>query len=86
MSGAFVYVLCALTSLACSLLLFRGYRRTGVRLLFWSALCFAGLALDNSMLYLDAVVFPDVDLSVWRRIPSVAALSLLIFGLIWDGS
>ncbi|MBI3467768.1 MAG: hypothetical protein HY000_32570 [Planctomycetes bacterium] len=81
-----VYILCALTSLACSFLLFRGYRRTGVRLLFWSALCFAGLALDNILLYVDLVIVPATDLTLYRRIPGLLALSLLIFGLIWDGS
>lgn len=87
MSGAIVYILCTLTSMACSFLLFRGYRRTGVRLLFWSGLCFAGLALDNLLLYVDLVVIgPTIDLSVVRRLTALAALGLLIFGLIWDGS
>ena len=89
MSGAIVYILCALTSLACSLLLFRGYRRSGVRLLFWSALCFAGLTVDNLVLYIDHVdfaVFQNIDLSMLRRATAVTAISLLIFGLIWDGS
>ena len=45
-----VYVLCALTSLACAILLLRGYFRTRVRLLLWSGLCFAGLALNNALL------------------------------------
>lgn len=81
-----VYILCALTSLACSFLLFRGYRRTGVRLLFWSGLCFAGLALDNALLYIDLVIVPTTDLTIYRRVPGLVALSLLIFGLIWDGS
>jgi hypothetical protein len=81
-----VYILCALTSLMCSVLLFRGYRRTMVRLLFWSSLCFAGLALDNVLLYVDVYVVPTIDLTVYRRLPGLIALSLLVFGLIWDGS
>jgi hypothetical protein len=85
MPGA-VYILCALTSLACSILLFRGYRRTGVRLLFWSGLCFTGLALDNVLLYIDLIVVPSTDLTIYRRLPGLVALGLLVFGLIWDGS
>jgi hypothetical protein len=80
-----VYLLCAVTSLACSILLWRGYTRSTVKLLFWSALCFAGLALNNVLLIVDLVVFPDaVDLSVWRKLPAVVGISLLIYGLVTD--
>ena len=44
-------------------LLFRGYARTGARLLFWSGLCFVGLSVNNVLLFFDFVVFPtQVDL------------------------
>jgi len=79
-----VYVLCAITSLACTALLLRGYKDTKVRLLFWSGLCFLGLTLDNVLLYVDLIVVPDVDLSIWRKVPGLVAISVLIFGLIWD--
>ena len=49
----FVYTLCAATSILCAWLLFRGYRRHRTRLLFWSALCFSGLALNNALLLFD---------------------------------
>jgi hypothetical protein len=79
-----VYLLCAATSLLCAVLLFRGYARTGVRLLFWSGLCFAGLMLDNLVLYVDVVIVPDVDLQVWRRLPGLIGIMLLVFGLVWE--
>lgn len=79
-----VYILCAITSLACALLLLRGYMRSGVRLLLWSALCFAGLTLDNLVLYIDVFVVPDIDLSVWRKLPGLMGIAILVFGLIWD--
>ena len=79
-----VYVLCAITSVACAWLLFRGYRRTGTRLLLWSGLCFAGLAINNIMLFVDLVVLPGVDLSLWRAIPALAGVVLLLYGLVWD--
>jgi hypothetical protein len=79
-----VYLLCAATCLLCAAMLLRGYRQTGVRLLFWSGLCFAGLMLDNLMLYVDVVVVPDVNLAVWRKLPGLVAIVLLLFGLVWE--
>ena len=79
-----VYVLCAATCLLCAVLLLRGYGKNGVRLLLWSGLCFLGLMVENIMLYFDVVLVPEVDLSLWRKIPGLAALVILLFGLIWD--
>lgn len=79
-----VYALCALTSLGCALLLVRGYRTGRARLLLWSALCFSGLALNNLLLFIDLRVIPEVDLSVWRSIPAVVGVGLLLYGLVWD--
>ena len=79
-----VYILCAATSSLCAGLLFRGYRRSGARLLFWSALCFIGLALNNVTLIVDVRVVPGIDLSTWRMIPAVAGAALLLYGLIWE--
>lgn len=78
-----VYLLCALTSLACALLLFRGYRRSRTRLLFWSSLCFFGLVLNNALLFVDLVVIPtQVDLRLWRGATALASLALLVYGLL----
>jgi hypothetical protein len=79
-----VYVLCAVTSMLCAWLLLRGYRRTSVRLLFWTGACFVGLAVNNVLLFLDLVIVPAMDLSLWRGLSAYAALSVLIFGLIWE--
>jgi hypothetical protein len=65
-------------------MLFRGYARTGVRLLFWSGLCFAGLMVDNVMLYVDIIVVPDFSLIIWRKIPGLVAILSLVYGLIWE--
>lgn len=80
----FVYGLCALTSLLCSSLLFRGYRRSGARLLLWSALCFACFTLNNALVIVDVRVVPEIDLSLVRLLPAVVGISLLVYGLIWD--
>jgi hypothetical protein len=83
--ASLIYALCALTSLTCLVLLWRSYRATGSRLLFWSALCFLLLTTNNVLLVFDKVVFPvEVDLSMWRLAAALAAVLLLLFGLIWE--
>jgi uncharacterized protein DUF5985 len=79
-----VYALCALTSLLCAVLLVRGYRQSRARLLLWASLCFAGLALNNVLLFIDMRVVPGVDLSVWRSLPALAGVTVLLYGLVWD--
>jgi hypothetical protein len=83
--AAAVYVLCALTSLACAILLLRAYQARKVRLLLWSGLAFVGFTFGNMMLVVDRVVTgPEVDLSIWRSLPVLAGLAVLIYGLVWD--
>jgi hypothetical protein len=79
-----VYVLCLLTSTACSFLLARTYARTKARLLLWSALCFLLLACNNLTVILDLLVLPDVDLQILRLVFALSAVGLLLFGLVWD--
>jgi hypothetical protein len=82
--GLLVYALCALTSLVCAVMLFRGFRRTRVRLLLWSALCFACLALNNVLLIVDEHILPAQDLSLVRSLPSLLGIGLLLHGLVWE--
>ena len=83
--GVLIYSLCALTSLACCVLLWRGYSRTRMRLLFWSALCFALQTVNNALLVLDKVILPtEVDLRLPRLLMAFAAACVLLYGLIWD--
>lgn len=83
--AAVVYFLCALTSLTCFVLLFRAWRGSGARLLFWSALCFAGMTINNTLLVVDKVVLPtEVDLSSWRLTVALLSVLLLVFGLVWE--
>ena len=79
-----VYLLCFATSGACALLLARSYRRTGARLLFWSALCFIFLAANNLVVIFDLLLLPDVDFRLVRHLLALAALGVLLFGFIWD--
>jgi hypothetical protein len=81
-----VYILCTITSAFCAALLLREYRRTSARLLLWSSLSFAGWALNNALVFMDLVVLPDVDLSVLRTAMSLIAVSLMLYGLVWDAT
>ena len=79
-----VYALCALTSLACAVLLLRGYFASRARLLLWSGLCFVGLAANNIILLIDTRVVPTIDLSMWRSLPALAGVAILLYGLVWE--
>ncbi|QRK13678.1 hypothetical protein JQX13_18915 [Archangium violaceum] len=79
-----VFLLCAATSLACAVLLLRGYAHNRVPLLLWSSLCFVGLAVNNMLLVVDLVIIPGRDLLLFRNLSGLLALALLVFGLVWD--
>jgi hypothetical protein len=81
---AAVYLLCFATSSACALLLRRSYARTGARLLLWSAMCFLLLAVNNLLVVIDLLILPEVDFSLPRILLSLGAVSILLFGFIWD--
>jgi hypothetical protein len=77
-------LLAALTSLACTVLLFRAYAANGVRLLLWSALCFVCLTANNVLLFFDLNLVPQVDLRVWRLAASLAGIVFLLYAFIWE--
>lgn len=79
-----VFVLCALTSTACAVLLVRAHSQARVALLLWTALCFVGLAMNNVLLVID--MYYSLDLAIWRKIPAVIGVVLLLYGLIADPS
>ncbi|HEY7027322.1 MAG TPA: DUF5985 family protein [Gemmatimonadales bacterium] len=82
--GILAYTLCSVASLLCAVLLWRGYRRTGTRLLLWSAICFACLTLNNLLVLLDLVIFPEIDLFLPRTLAAFVGIGALLFGLIWE--
>jgi hydrogenase/urease accessory protein HupE len=81
-----IYILCALTSLFCAVLLWRSYRRSRTKLLMWSTLCFFGLAINNVLLVVDLVVVPDADLALVRGAVALGSMLMLQIGLIWEES
>ena len=77
-----VYIACAILSLACAFLLYRGYKENRFKLLFWSSLGFFGFALNNTLLLMDQIIGPEYDLSVIRTIPAFIGMITLLYGLI----
>lgn len=81
---AIVYLLCFATSSACAFLLWRGYARIGARLLLWSMICFLLLAANNLLVVIDLLVLAEADFAIARLMLSLTAVSVLLFGFIWD--
>ena len=79
-----IYMLCTLTSLACVVLLFRGYRQARSRLLLWGALCFLALTTSNLLLMLDRIVYTQVDLYPLRLATALTGFLLMVIGLVWE--
>jgi len=79
-----LYLLAVLTCLTCTVLLFRGYRASGQRLLLWSALCFVFLTLNNLLLFFDLAVFAELDLRPYRHAAALVGLGFLIYGFIFE--
>jgi hypothetical protein len=82
--ASLIYLLCLLTSFLCAVLLIRSYRRTRTRLLLWSAACFALLSVNNLLMVLDILIFPDIDLGLARSLCTLAAAGTMIYGFIWE--
>ena len=78
-----VYILCALTSLGCTMLLIGRYRKSRVDLLFWSAIAFLLLTVTNILLFVDLVLLgPNTDLSLYRNGATLIGVIVLLYGLI----
>ena len=79
-----VYLLCFFASALCAGLLVRQYRKSRTPVLVWSAACFVLLALSNLLVVVDRLVVPDVSLRTMRLAVTVLAISVLLYGFIWE--
>jgi hypothetical protein len=80
---AVLYLIAMLTSGACMVLLFRAYCDSRLRILLWSALCFVGLTVNNTLLFVDLVVLPEaVDLRLYRNLAALVGMMFMIYGFI----
>jgi len=83
--GEAVYILCAVTSLVCSILLVRAYLSSKSPLLLWSSVCFVGLFVNNVVLVVDVVLMTEeVDLLLVRDLTNTSSVVALVFGLVWS--
>lgn len=82
--GAVVYFLCFIGSGVCAYLLVTAFARRREKLLLWSAICFCLLALNNLLVFLDIIVLPQIDLTLWRSLTSFTAVAVLLYGFIWE--
>lgn len=79
-----VYSLCLFASVTCTALLYRGYRRSRIGLLFWSALCFVFLSVSNLLLYVDVGLLIHPDLRLARMAANLTAAALLLYGFLME--
>jgi len=79
-----VYFLCFGTAGICAFLLLLNYARTRVRLLLWTGLCFGLLAANALAVIFDMLIIQSVSLQLLRAFLSLAAVTVMLFGLIWD--
>ena len=79
-----VYSLCFATSALCAFLLGRSFLKVRSRMLFWSAICFALIAVVNGVVILDLLIYPEIDFRPMRLWITLVAVAVLLFGFIWD--
>jgi hypothetical protein len=79
-----LYSLAILTSLGCTVLLIRGYRERRYSLLLWSAICFACLTANNVLLFVDMLLFPAMDLRLWRLVAALAGVVCMLYAFLWE--
>jgi Family of unknown function (DUF5985) len=84
MVPALIYGMCMLTALTCAWLLLQAYQKTRYRLLFWCGLFFSIAALNNILLVVNKVVFPEIDLAIYGYAVALAGLCILLPGLILE--
>ena len=54
------------------------------KLLLWSGLCFAGLAVSNALIFVDLILLPTIDLFSYRLAMTAVSMGMLLYGLIWE--
>ena len=79
-----VYLLCFLTSALCAGLLVRQYAVSRTPILLWSAACFVFLSVSNLLVVVDYLVLPEINLRPPRQVLTLLAVSVLLFGFIWE--
>lgn len=79
-----IYALCALTALACAVLLLHAARGAGSRMLLWSGLCFVLLTLTNVLVIVEHYGLVGREAWPWRLGTALVGIGLLLYGLIFE--
>jgi hypothetical protein len=79
-----IYLLCFVASAACAGFLAHAYLRDRMRALLWSAAAFALLAVDNLLAVIDTWFEPVTDFLLYRSLTVLLAVSLVIYGFVWE--
>ena len=79
-----VYVLCALMSLACAVLLLRAWSQRRVKLLLLERALLRGVrGWERHARGGQARAGPNTDLILFRTLPILFGLGVLLYGMIW---
>jgi len=81
-----VYALCFFLSVLCAFLLFRKYLSSKLSLLLWTGLSFFFIAINNLILFVDLVIYPELDFSggLLRVLSGAIGGCIRLLGLIWE--
>lgn len=79
-----IYLLCFVASAACAGFLAHAYFRDRMRVLLWSAAAFSLLAVDNLLGAIDSLFEPKADFFLYRALTVLLAVTLLIYGFVWE--
>jgi hypothetical protein len=78
-----LFLLAIATSFGCTVLLYRSYLDSRLRILLWSALCFVCLTANNVILFIDVVMLPaTVDLRIARHTVALVGMLFMLYGFI----
>src|SRR6186997_2140627 len=75
-----IYLLCAATSVVAAWMLLRYYLVRSTPLLLWSCIGFMGLAANSALVFVDLVLFREIDLSLPRTLAGAAGMMALVYG------
>lgn len=81
---ALVYLLCLAASALCAALLLRSWWLSRSRLLLWTAASFIFFAINNLALVADTLIFVKTSLWLFRFVPNLIAVCVLLYGFIWE--
>jgi len=78
-----VYILLAIVSIYCAVVLLKSYFRVKVPLLLWAGLFFCGYVITSVLVVGEKVIFDSWDTHIFRMSVALISTLLLLYGLIF---